>query len=104
MLTPLEFYLSIMVLTCTLDLLISWVYNTYVAVIVAGRSRPADLKFEIHIHARRFDDTGPAPRRPERLGVRGRLDRGLTPRTTARWRIERGTRVANRFHELRDLD
>jgi hypothetical protein len=57
MLIPLEFYLSIMVFACAMVLLISWVYDTYVAVIVAGRSRPADLKFEIHIHARRFDDT-----------------------------------------------
>jgi hypothetical protein len=104
MLTPLGFYLSIMVFTCALILLISWVYDTYGAAIVSGRSRPADLEFPIRTHTRRFDDTRPAPRRPERLGVRGRLDGGLSPRTTAQWRLERGTRVASLFEERPDLN
>jgi hypothetical protein len=32
-------------------------------------------------------------------GVRGRYDRGSTPRTAAQWRVQRRAGVASRFHQ-----
>jgi hypothetical protein len=100
MLAPLGLYLLAMLIMCAMVLLICWAYDSYRAEIEAGPSRRGDLKFPAQPHARKFNVAFPAPRLPEQGGISGRLDRGSTPRTPARWRLERGAGVVSRFRVL----
>ena len=54
MLAPLAVYLSIMLITCALALLICWAYDNDAAEIAAGSSRSAVLEFPVHPHKKRF--------------------------------------------------
>jgi hypothetical protein len=111
MLAPLGCFLLIMVITCTMILLICWVRDTYGRDVETGRFLPADWEFPIHAfarfsvraNARRSALRFPAPKLPEKGGIRGRHDLDAAYRAPTEWRLQGAVRQSRRFYRLPDF-
>jgi hypothetical protein len=79
MLAPLGFFLLNMLAACTLFLLIAWVLDADRTASPPERLGPVILEFPARPHRRRSHLRLPAPRLPERRGVRGRRGPGRGP-------------------------